>query len=213
MLVKPTKPGEFLHPREHDVLIFTDTSNKCWGTHLDQGSRGGLWTREKKKATHKPHKTECSNPSLPVFQKPVQRDTTPDGFRQHHCGSPHKQTEGNSLSRALHSYVETSYLVPQTPDNTQSKTCSRLLNVILDGLQRRIQIQHTEWSLSLEIFKQLWECPDRPGCDQFKHQTSNLCVTHSRRTENPLISSAFPPRPHFCPEWCKNSNLNPACSS
>ena len=32
--------GEYLHPREHEKLIFTDTSNAGWGAHLGQNSTG-----------------------------------------------------------------------------------------------------------------------------------------------------------------------------
>ena len=34
--------GEFLHQRDHDVLIFTDASNAGWGAHLDHDSTGSL---------------------------------------------------------------------------------------------------------------------------------------------------------------------------
>ena len=40
--------GEFLHPRDHDVLIFTDTSNAGWGVHLNHDSTGGLWSQVEK---------------------------------------------------------------------------------------------------------------------------------------------------------------------
>ena len=33
--------GEFLHPREHDVM-FTDASNAGWVAHSNQDSTGGL---------------------------------------------------------------------------------------------------------------------------------------------------------------------------
>ena len=32
--------GEFLHPRDHDVLIFTGASNAGWGAHLNHDSTG-----------------------------------------------------------------------------------------------------------------------------------------------------------------------------
>ena len=40
--------GEFLHPREHEKLIFTDVSNAGWGAHSGQESIGGLWSHPKK---------------------------------------------------------------------------------------------------------------------------------------------------------------------
>ena len=40
--------GEFLHPREHEKLIFTDASNAGWGAHSGQDSTGGLWSHLEK---------------------------------------------------------------------------------------------------------------------------------------------------------------------
>ena len=40
--------GEFLHPREHEKLIFTDASNAGWGAHLDHVSTGGVWSHAEK---------------------------------------------------------------------------------------------------------------------------------------------------------------------
>ena len=40
--------GEYLHPREHGKLIFTDASNGGWGTNLGQNSTGGLWSLSEK---------------------------------------------------------------------------------------------------------------------------------------------------------------------
>ena len=40
--------GEFLHPRDHDILIFTDASNAGWGAHLNHDSVGGIWSQAEK---------------------------------------------------------------------------------------------------------------------------------------------------------------------
>ena len=59
------------------------------------------------------------------------------------------------------------------------------LNVIVDGLSRRNQIQHTKWSLSPQIFKQLnytskGNSTYRPVRHQSKQETYHLCVAHPR---------------------------------
>ena len=41
------------------------------------------------------------------------------------------------------------------------------LNVIMDGLSRRNQIQHTEWSLCPQIFKQIAKLWEHPQVDLF----------------------------------------------
>ena len=51
-LVKMMK-GTDLHPKDHNIQIFTDASYEGWVTHLDQVSAKGLWSNREKKATHK----------------------------------------------------------------------------------------------------------------------------------------------------------------
>ena len=34
--------GSDLHPKDHNIQLFTDASNKGWGTHLEQSSTQGL---------------------------------------------------------------------------------------------------------------------------------------------------------------------------
>ena len=36
--------GADLHPKNHSIQLFTDTSNEGWGAHLDQSSTKGLWS-------------------------------------------------------------------------------------------------------------------------------------------------------------------------
>ena len=33
-----------LHPKDHSIQLFTDTSNESWGAHLEQTSTKGLWS-------------------------------------------------------------------------------------------------------------------------------------------------------------------------
>ena len=41
--------GADLHPKDHSIQLFTDTSNEGWGAHLDQNFTKGLWSvREKR---------------------------------------------------------------------------------------------------------------------------------------------------------------------
>ena len=36
--------GADLHPKDHSIQLFTDTSNEGWGAHLEQASTMGLWS-------------------------------------------------------------------------------------------------------------------------------------------------------------------------
>ena len=41
--------GADLHPKDHNIQLFTDTSNKGWGAHLEQVSTKGLWSDREKR--------------------------------------------------------------------------------------------------------------------------------------------------------------------
>ena len=43
--------GADLHPKDHSIQLFTDTSNKGWGAHLEQTSTKGLWSDKEKSFT------------------------------------------------------------------------------------------------------------------------------------------------------------------
>ena len=40
--------GSDLHPKDHSMQLFTDTSNEGWGAHLEQSSTQGLWSPQEK---------------------------------------------------------------------------------------------------------------------------------------------------------------------
>ena len=41
--------GVDLHPKDHSIQLFTDTSNEGWGAHLEQSSTKGLWSDQEKR--------------------------------------------------------------------------------------------------------------------------------------------------------------------
>ena len=41
--------GSDLHPKYHSIQLFTDASNKGWGTQLEQASTKGLWSDREKR--------------------------------------------------------------------------------------------------------------------------------------------------------------------
>ena len=41
--------GADLHPKDHSIQLFTDTSNEGWGAHLEQASTKGLWSDREKR--------------------------------------------------------------------------------------------------------------------------------------------------------------------
>ena len=41
--------GSDLHPKDHSIQLFRDTSNEDWGSHLEQTSTKGLWSDRDKR--------------------------------------------------------------------------------------------------------------------------------------------------------------------
>ena len=117
--------GAELHPKDHSIQLFIDTSNEGWGAHLDQNSTKGLWS-DRKKATHKCRRIEggLSGPSR--LQGPVPEPNSASCDGQLNSGSLHQQIRRNSLSRNVCSPVEDHDLVPSLPHNIESQAHSRV---------------------------------------------------------------------------------------
>ena len=114
--------GTDLHPKDHSIQLFTDASNKGWGTHLDQGSTKGLWSDQEKRLHI--NVLELKVVSLALRRFKDQCSASCNG--QLNSGSLHKQTRRNSLSRDVCSPVEDHDLVLSLSHNIESQTHSRV---------------------------------------------------------------------------------------
>ena len=104
--------GPDLHPKDHSIQFFTDTSNEVWGTHLDQRSTQGLWSDQEKRL----HINVLELKAVSLALQNLNLDS----------GSLHKQTRGNSLSRDVCSPLEDHDLVPPLSHNIKGQTHSRV---------------------------------------------------------------------------------------
>ena len=68
--------GMDLHPRDHSIQIFTDSSNKGWGAHLEQVSTKGLCSDREKKATYKCSRVEGGISGPKKVQGPVSKSNS-----------------------------------------------------------------------------------------------------------------------------------------
>ena len=116
------KKGTDLHPKDHSIQLFTDTSNEGWGVHLEQASTN----RQGKKATHKCSRAEGSFSGPSKVQGPVSKPNSVGCYGQLNSSSLHKQTRRNPLGGDVHSPVEDHDLVSSLPDNFKSQTHSRV---------------------------------------------------------------------------------------
>ena len=136
------------------------------GRSLRSKFHKGSVVRPKKKATHKRSRIEGGLPGPSKLQEPVPEPNSASCNGQLNSGSLHKQTRRNSLSRDVRSPVEDHDMVPSLSHNIKSLTHSRV-SVMADLLSRSNQVQSIEWSLHLQVFKQICQNWFTPHVDLF----------------------------------------------
>ena len=147
--------GEFLHPREHKKLIFTDASNAGWGAHLGQNSTGGLWSLTEKHLYINLLELKAVLLALRFFQSNCRDNQVliaSDNISVVSYINKQGGTRSAELCALLWRILTWCHLNNVT---LRVRHVPGSLNVIADGLSRRNQIQPTEWSLSPQIFKQI----------------------------------------------------------
>ena len=153
--------GEYLHPREHKKLIFTDASNTGWDTHLAQNSTGGLWSLFKKAPSHQPSRDEGGSSGSAILQDKLNNQVLIASDNTSVVSYINKQggTKSADLCALMWRILTWCH---QNNVKLRARHVPGLLNMIAYGLSRRNQIQSIKWSLSPQIFKQiskLWESP------------------------------------------------------
>ena len=176
--------GTDLHPKDHSIQLFTDTSNECWGALLEQTSAKGLWSGPGKKATHKCSRAEGGFSGPSKIQGPVSKPNCVSCHRQLNSGSLHKQTRWNPLGEDVRSPMEDHDLVPSLPDNTKSQTHSRVSEC--DG---RLTVQVEPSSVNRMVtasagvqrdMSQVVHSSCRSICHSPEPQSSTVCVSSPR---------------------------------
>ena len=159
--------GADLHPKDHSIQLFTDTSNEGWGAHSEQASTKSLWSdREKRlhinvlelKAVSlalQKFKDQCQNQT--VF---VARDNSTVVAYINKQGGTHSAEMCALLWKIMtwcHHYQIT----------LKARHIPGCLNVVADLLSRSNQVQSTEWSLQQQVFKQICQKWFTPHVDLF----------------------------------------------
>ena len=175
--------GEFLHPSEHDVLIFTDASNAGWGTHLKQDSTGGLWSQKEKGLHINLLQIKAAMLSLKHFTPQCKE-------RQVLIGSDNSTVVAHiNKERCTHSaeLCTLTWILLTWCQKHQVTLRARhipgSLNVIADGLSRRNQIQHRMIPVPPDIqtdSKTLGASSGGPIRNKTECQTSPICLSNPR---------------------------------
>ena len=77
---------------------------------------------DRKTSAYKRPRAEGSNPSSSSVSSPVREETSVNSLRQHHSSVIHKQARRHTLHGNVCPHVETTHLVQQVHDHTQSTT-------------------------------------------------------------------------------------------
>ena len=117
--------GADLHPKDHNIQLFTDASNIGCGAHLDQSSTKGLWSNVEKRL-HKCSRVEGGLSGPSKLQGPVSEPNSASCNGQLNSGSLHKQARRYSLSRDVCTPVEDHDMVPSFSHNIESQTHPRV---------------------------------------------------------------------------------------
>ena len=211
---------EFLHPREHKKLILTDASNAGWGAHLNQESTGGLWSQHKKHLHINLLELKAVFLALQFFKKNCINNLFLMASDNTSVVS-YINKQGGMKSAALCALMWRILTWCHNNNVTiRARHVLGSLNLIVDGLSRRNQIQSTEWSLSPQIFKKISKLWESPQVDLFSTSLNKKLPLYVSPIPDPqawavdalnipwenLVEYAFLPLP-FCPRLYKNSSL------
>ena len=144
----------------------------------------GSVVRPGKKATHKCPRAEGCLSGPKTLQRPVSGPNSASCDGQLNCGSLHKQTRRNTLSRNVCSPVEDHDVVPSLPHNSESQTHSRVSECdgrpsvqIKPGAVNRMVTASTGVQTDLP---KVVHCPCRPICHSSEPQASTVRVSYPR---------------------------------
>ena len=187
--------GSDLHPKDHSIQLFTDASNEGWGAHLERSSTKGLWSNQEKRL----HINVLGCLSGPkTFQSPVSGPNSASCDGQLNCGSLHKQTRKNTLSRNVYSPVEDHDMVPPLPHNFESQTHSSVSEC--DG---RPTVQIESGAVNRMVTASTGVQTDLP---KVVHSSCRP-VCHSSEPQTPSIRVSYP-RPKGLGRRCSEHKLN-----
>ena len=159
--------GQPLHPLQHALQLFTDTSNEGWGAHLGDFTARGLWSTQES-ALHinllelkavllalKQFERLCWNQTILVCSD----NTTVVSYINKEGGM-----KSGSLCALLWRLL---MWCNQRQIVLRARHIPGHLNVIADKLSRHGQVIQTEWSLLQEVFDQICRRWHKPEVDLF----------------------------------------------
>ena len=159
--------GADLHPKDHSIQFFTDASNEGWGAHLDQSSTKGLWSDREKRLHINVLELKAVSLALRSFKDQCQNQTvlvatdnsTVVAYIDKQGGT--HSAEMCTLLWKIMTWCHHYHITHKSQTHSRVSEC--------DGRPpaRSNQVQSTEWSLHLQVFKQICQKWFTPHVDLF----------------------------------------------
>ena len=183
--------GADLHPKDHSIQLFTDASNKGWGTHLEQTSTKGLWSDREKRVHRNVLELKAVSLALQKFKDQCQNQTVLVAM-DNLTAEAHKIKQGGTHSGEMCALLwKIIFWCHHYQITLKARHIPGCLNVMAD-LSRSNQVQSTEWSLHPQVFKQIChKSPHKsPHVDLFATCLNHrpVCLGH-RCSEHKLVGS------------------------
>ena len=135
----------------------------------------------RKQVAYKLFGTQGSVSCLERVSKPLCKQDSTCGNRQHYSDVVYQQGRRHEVGHTLYPTMEKKILTWCTRHQVTLKArhIPRRLNVVADKLSRLGQTIQTEWSLLPEVFQAIcsrWHQPDRSSCHKVQQQVTSVCV-------------------------------------
>ena len=177
--------GLNLHQKEHNVLMFTDASEKGWGGPLEQLYYKRVLATIRKKLAYQYFGAESCFSSPETFSRTIKAKNSVGFFRQLNCGLLHQQGRRHSLLRNVCFDVENSGMVQCQGDPYQSQTYPRESQCnsrfpVQEGQGHSDRVVFASSGLSRNL-PSLAQANGGSVCHQLECQASNLRISCPRR--------------------------------
>ena len=158
--------GADLPPKHHSIQLFTDTSNKGWGTHLEQASTKGLWSDREKRLHINVLQLKAASLALQVSRTSAKTKVLVATDNSTVVAYINKQG-GTNLEEMCALLWKIMTWCHHYQITLKARDIPGCLNVMADLLSRSNEVPSTEWSLHLQEFKQICHKWFTPHVDLF----------------------------------------------
>ena len=177
--------GSNLHQKEHNVLMFTDASEKGWGAHLSNCTISGVWQQSERNLHINILELKAVFLALKHFQGQLRQKIVLVSSDNSTVVS-YINKEGYTHSFEMCALIWRILTWSNAREiQIRARHIPGNLNVIADSLSRRDKAIQTDWSFaSSGLSKNLPSLAQANGgsvCHQFECQTSNLRISCPRR--------------------------------